>query len=159
MEIERAASAILGRIPEIGLLYNRLLLVVGPTASGKTAVLRKISSSGGYPLLNLGLELSRQLLELTERQRIIDLAKRLENLLADQRSDIVVLDNIEFLFLPDLKQDPLTLLKSASRNRTVIASWLGTISSGHLQYAAPEHREFKSYSCHGLELLELGRSN
>jgi hypothetical protein len=155
MDIEKAAAVINDRIKGISELYSRLLLVVGPSGSGKTAALRRVSALGGHPILNLGLELSKQLLELTDRQRIIELPKRLENLLADQRSDIVILDNTEFLFLPDLKQDPLTLLKNASRNRTIVASWLGTRDGDHVQYATPEHREFKSYSCHELELVEL----
>ena len=125
--------------------------------SGKTMVLQKINALAGYPLLNLGVELSRQMLDMTERQRVIELPRRLEQLLSEKGSDVVLLDNSEFLFLRDLKQDALAVLKSVSRNRTVVASWLGTCDGEHLTYASPDHPEFKTCSRSGLELIELRR--
>ena len=50
-------------------LYHRLVLVVGAEGSGKTSALRDLSECIGAPLLNVNLELSRRLLDLTERQR------------------------------------------------------------------------------------------
>jgi len=47
------------------------------------------------------------------------------------------LDNTEILFNPILKQDPLRLLQRISRNRTVVATWLGNVTDSHLTYAAP----------------------
>ena len=47
-------------------LYHRLVLVVGGDGTGKTTALREISACIGAPLINVGLELSRRLLELTE---------------------------------------------------------------------------------------------
>jgi hypothetical protein len=157
MDIEKTASIVLGRAKGVSVLYNRLLLIAGPVASGKTVLLRRISALSGYPMLNVGMELSRQMLELTERQRIIELPTRLEHLVSSQGSDVVLLDNTEFLFLRDLQQDALALLKAASRNRTMVVSWLGTCEREHLQYATPDHREFKRYSSSGLELIELHR--
>jgi hypothetical protein len=107
-------------------------------------------------MLNVGSELSRQMLELTERQRIIELPKRLEDLVSNQDSDVVILDDTEFLFLSDLKQDALALLKRVSRNHAIVVSWLGTCDSENLQFGTPDHREFKQYSRSGLELMELG---
>ena len=157
MDLEKTASIALERVKGISELYNRLLLVAGPVASGKTKLLRRMSALSGYPMLNVGMELSRQMLELTERQRIIELPKRLEDLVSIQGSDVVLLDNTEFLFLSDLKQDALALLKGASRNQTIVVSWLGTCDREHLQFGTPDYREFKTYSRSGLELIELHR--
>jgi len=60
-------------------------------------------------------------------------------------SDVVLLDNIEILFEVALKQDPLRLLQSISRNRTIVATWSGSIEDGHLVYAAPYHPEYRRY--------------
>src|SRR5512146_2190286 len=103
MDIQETASAAVERVKGISELYNRLLLIVGPVRSGKTMVLQKINALAGYPLLNLGVELSRQMLDMTERQRVIELPRRLEQLLSEKGSDVVLLDNSEFLFLRDLK--------------------------------------------------------
>ena len=48
-------------------LYHRLVLLVGETGSGKTAVLRDVAEELGVPVININLELSAQLLELTAK--------------------------------------------------------------------------------------------
>jgi len=156
MQAQRAVDHIRERLAGITDLYNRLVLVVGPAASGKTAALRAFAAQGKHPLLNVGMELSRRLLDLTERQRILQLPTLLEDMLAEQRSDLVILDNTEILFSPVLKQDPLRLLLGLSRNRTIITSWLGTTDGPHLTYAAPEHPEFRRYPAADLLLVPAG---
>ena len=54
-------------------LYNRLVLVVGPSGSGKTAVLRTVGKAESAPVLPVGAEVSRRLLDLTERQPVLQL--------------------------------------------------------------------------------------
>ena len=131
MDIEKTAAIALERVKFVSELYNRLLLIVGPVAVGKTLLLQRISTLSGYPLLNVSLELSRQMLELTERQRIIELPTRLDRLISSQDSTVVLLDNTEFLFLSDLKQDALSLLKASSRNHTMVVSLLGKLDDEH----------------------------
>ena len=50
------------------------------------------------------------------------------------------------LFDVALKQDPLRLLQGLSRNRTVVATWSGSIEDGHLVYAGPHHPEYRRYA-------------
>lgn len=157
MDIEKIAATALERVQFVSELYNRLLLIVGPVAVGKTLLLQSMSTLSGYPLLNVSLELSRQMLELTERQRIIELPTRLDRLISSQDSAVVLLDNTEFLFLSDLKQDALALLKASSRNHTMVVSLLGKLDDEHLQYGSPDHGELRRYPRWGLELIELGR--
>ena len=52
-------------------LYNRLVLVVAPSGAGKTAALREVNRHLGAPLLNVNLEISRRMLDLTVRQRAL----------------------------------------------------------------------------------------
>lgn len=125
-------------------LYHRLVLLVGESGSGKTNVLRDIAEELGAPVINVNLALSGELLELTTKQRSLRLPGIL-NQVADQIQSPVILDNLEILFDKDLQQDPLRLLQSISRNRTLVASWNGSISSGRLLYAEPGHPEYRSY--------------
>lgn len=60
-------------------------------------------------------------------------------------SETVLIDNIEMLFQPDLKQDPLRLLQSLSRNRTIVVAWRGAKLGSSLTYAAPNHPEFRCF--------------
>ena len=159
MQTQRAVEHIRERLAGISDLYNRLVLVVGPARCGKTAILRAFALGNQLPLLNLGLELSRRLLDLTERQRILQLPALLENIVATPGADTVMLDNTEVLFNPALRQDPLRLLMGLSRNRTVISSWLGELAGPHLTYAAPGHPEFRRYPADGLLVVGAGQRN
>jgi DNA polymerase III delta prime subunit len=125
-------------------MYHRLVLLVGETGTGKTGVLRDVAEELGTSVININLALAGELLELTAKQRSLRLQDILDRIAARDRSP-VVLDNLEILFDKDLKQDPLRLLQSLSRNRTVLASWNGTMNSGRLLYAEAGHPEYRSY--------------
>jgi ABC-type hemin transport system ATPase subunit len=126
-------------------LYHRLILVVGPEGKGKTSALQVVATCINAPLVNINLELSRRLLDLTERQRALQLQRLLDQVVAQPEGDVVLLDNIEILFDVALKQDPLRLLQGLSRNRTLVAAWGGSIEDGHLVYAEPHHPEYRRY--------------
>lgn len=125
-------------------LYHRLVLLVGETGSGKTAVLQDIAKEFGSSVINVNLALAGELLELTARQRSLRLPGILDQIV-DQVQSPVILDNLEILFDMDLQQDPLRLLQSISRNRAVVASWNGSISFGKLLYAETGYPEYRSY--------------
>ena len=127
------------------MLYHRLVVVVGPTRSGKTAALIALSAEHGWPLLNVNLLLSGRLLEFTARRRALRVARIVDDIIVENDAETVLLDNIEMLFHPDLKQDPLRLLQSLSRNRTVVATWRGAQHGQSLTYASPEHPEFRRF--------------
>ena len=131
-------------------LYHRLVLVVGTEGRGKTGALREIEARTGTPLVNVSLELSRRMLDLPERQRPLRVQRLLERIVAEIDSDIVLLDNIELLFDPVLRQDPLRLLRGLSRNRTVVAAWSGSIENGNIYYAARGHPEYRRYTTDGI---------
>ncbi len=125
-------------------LYYRLVLLVGETGSGKTGVLRGVAKDFQTSVVNVNLVLSRELLELTAKQRSLRLPGILDQI-ADQAQQPLVLDNLEILFDKDLKQDPLRLLQGISRNRAVVSSWNGTFSNGRLVYAETGHPEYRYY--------------
>lgn len=126
-------------------LYHRLVLLVGPPRSGKTTALRELNATQGWPLINLNLSLSEKLLELTSKQRALRVSRLVDDVLHDHPGDTLLLDNIEMLFHPDLKQDPLRLLQSLSRNRTIVATWRGQQQGSTLTYASPDHPEYRRY--------------
>ena len=125
-------------------LYHRLVLLVGATGSGKTGVLQHVAGNIGTKVINLNLTLSSELLDLTPKQRVLRLPEILDQVV-NKTQTTVIFDNLEILFDKDLKQDPLRLLLSISRNRPVVASWNGTITAGKLIYAETNHPEYRSY--------------
>jgi len=136
-------------------LYHRLVLVVAPQGSGKTAALKEVQQDLGLSFVNVNLEVSRQLLDLTARQQALQLSRIMEDILRGAETEVVILDNIEILFETSLKQDPLRLLQGLSRNRTVVVSWNGEIKDKHLTYATPDHQEYRRYPSRDLLVVTM----
>lgn len=147
------------RVAEAPLLYHRLVLVVGPPRAGKTAALRDLTAEHEWPLVNINLQLSERLLELTARQRALRVARIVDDIVNEKDAEIVMLDNIEMLFHPELRQDPLRLLQSLSRNRTVVAVWRGRYQGQSLTYASPEHPEFRRFDDPQALIVSTGASH
>jgi hypothetical protein len=142
---EPIADKLIGKIDQAAELYHRLVLLVAPAGTGKTAALRDVQQRRGVPLVNVNLELSRGMLDLTERQRSLQLPRLLSEVVNANECEVILLDNIEVLFDVSLKQDPLRLLQGLSRNKTVVAAWSGSVDSQYLVYARPDHPEYRRY--------------
>ena len=145
-------AAILARIAGAPALYHRLILVAGPGGSGKTAALQAVAQRTGAPVVNLNLELSRRLLDLSARERALAVPRLLDEVIGRGRSP-VLLDNTEMLFEPALRLDPLALLQGASRNRTLVAAWNGAFDDRYLICAEPGHSEYRRYERGGLAIV------
>jgi hypothetical protein len=143
---EPLTDQILQKIGEARELYYRLVLMVGPARSGKTSTLQKVSARVPAPLINVNLELSRRMLDLTERQRALQAARLLDEIVSETTGELVLLDNTEILFDVHLKQDPMRLLQGLSRNKTVVATWNGSIVDGQVIYAVFNHPEYRRYT-------------
>ena len=142
---EPLADRVIKRIGQVAELYHRLVMLVAPAGAGKTAALQDVHARTAAPLINVNLELSRRMLDLTERQRALQLPRLLAEIVGISAADVVLLDNVEVLFDVSLKQDPLRLLQGLSRNKTVVAAWGGSIDGEYMVYATPDHPEYKRY--------------
>jgi RNase adaptor protein for sRNA GlmZ degradation len=125
--------------------YFRLVILAGTPGSGKTVALQSVAQKVGCPLMNVNLELSKKMLELTRTQRSRQVERLLKEVIAAVPGDLVLLDNLEILFDTGLEVEPLRLLQVSSRNRTIVASWNGSFRDGTLTYAEPGHPEFLQF--------------
>jgi len=133
-------------------MYYRLILLVGNHEDHKIPV-ETLAKEMNVAAVNVNLELSKQLLHKTSRQRKLGLAKAMQEITGE--FEPVLLEHIDILFDVDLGQDPLRLLESLSRNKTVIALWKGHIDDGKLVYAEHGHPEYRSYSTKDLIVIDL----
>ena len=140
-------------IPQAMHMYHRLVLVVAPLGAGKTAALREVAQQTGYNYVNVNLELSRCMLELTQRQRQLQVPRLLRDIIRTTHDQAVLLDNLEILFDVSLKLDPLRCLQDVARERMVVAAWNGTVTAGHLMYATPDHPEYRRYALEDLVIV------
>jgi hypothetical protein len=138
-------------------LYYRLVLLVGESGAGKTAALRVVAGDLGTDVINVNLALSAKLIELTERQRTLHLSAMFGGVV-EEAGTVALLDNIEILFDHGLRQDPLRLLQSVSRNRCVVASWNGAVTGSKLTYAESGHPEYRSYEGADTLIVNLNES-
>ena len=143
--VEPLADQIIRKITQAVELYHRLVVVVARAGAGKTTALRDVRDRSGAPLVNVNLELSRRMLELTERQRALRLPRLLREIVCNVGEEMILLDNVEIIFDVGLKQDPLRLLQGLSRNKTVVVAWNGAVVEEFLTYASPAHAEYRRY--------------
>ena len=147
-------SEALEKVEHAESLYHRLVLVVGTDGTANVSALKKVSECIDAPRIDVGLELSCLLLDLTEQQRRIRVPELLGRIVTRAESNVVLLDNLELLFDVALRQDPLRLLQRLSRRRIVVAVWSGSVEDGHIHYAVPGHPEYRRYPVDGLLVVD-----
>jgi len=138
--------------------YYRLVILAGAPGSGKTTVLKTVGQKNGWQLVNVNLELSKRMLELTRTQRSRQVERLLKEVIAAAPGEVVLLDNLEILFDTGLEVEPLRLLQVSSRNRTIVASWNGSFQAGTLIYAEPGHPEFIQFKQTEAVVITVGTS-
>jgi predicted ATPase len=143
-------------VDDLAAFHNKLVLVVGPPRSGKSALLRALAERRNATPLNIGLTLGKQLLEFPQAQRSLRVSQVLRELAQEYSSaNILILDNPEILFDRSLGLDPLALLKQLSKSVRVVAAWPGEIRTGRLTYAMIGHPEYQEYGIDGLTVLPI----
>lgn len=138
-------------------LYYSLVLLVGEASTGKTQYLRDLANERNLEVLNINLTLSKELLELSAKQRAISLPVRLVEI-TEASKPLMILDNLEILFDNNLQQDALKLIQGLARNSTVLASWNGKISGDRLIYADLGHPEYRSYDLKDLLIVNINNA-
>lgn len=131
-------------LQSVELRYHRLIILVNCEEIGKQDVLGALKSDREARPLNLNLELSSRLLEYSIKQRPLKVAELMSDLIESLPSP-VLLDKLDILFDPLLQTDPLALLQSLSRTKTIIAFWNGNLIDNKLYYAEPRYPEYRSY--------------
>jgi hypothetical protein len=139
------------RMKQASELYYRLIVLVVPSKHRKIEILEQTASLTGTKVMNVNLEIARELLEFTQRQRKLQLGQVFEKMIAgfvtsnEVFGDFALLHNIDILFEPSLESNPISLLQRASRGRVVVAVWKGNLEDDTLTYGQPDHPAFRRY--------------
>ncbi len=138
-------------VDEIAALHSKLILIVGGTNVGKTALLHELAKNRSAVPLNVGSALGSRLAAIPQMERPLQTTGILRELADDHaKGDLLLVDNIELLFDRTLQLDPLDLLKRHAHARRVIAVWPGQLRDGRLSYAEMGHPEHQDYGLEGL---------
>lgn len=141
---------------EIHSLQSKLILLVG--GSGKTQLLRALADRLNTSPFNLGAELGHRLATTPVSERGFSTNELLRDITGNARGDApLLLDNLEVLFEPSLKINPLDLIKRLAHSRRVVAVWPGEMRDDRLVYASMGHSEYREYSRDGVVVFETAQ--
>ena len=103
----------------------------------------ELARAKGWPILSVGRMLAEAILSVSPKQRPAESQRVLRNLLSAAGAGPVVCTDIDLLFEPMLRLDPLQLLREASRETALVLAWPGGYSGNVLAYAVPEHSHYR----------------
>ncbi len=106
-----------------------------------------------YQTISISRELSAFLAEPNEIDRAQLASQWTLDRLRDMAPGPVVCHDVDLLFHPSLKIDPLALLRKASQFTQLIVLWPGVHKDGVLSYARPEHHHYRYWK--NLEDIEI----
>lgn len=138
MDFDSLSSA----ITQASRYHEQLVLVTGAAASH---LVGEYSQPNSVPLINLGVEFSEKLLDVSVEDWPKKSAGLFTDLLVRVEAKTILLDRIEVIFDRNLALDPLKLLKANSKNITLVAVWPGAKTESALTYAIPNHPEYRCY--------------
>lgn len=141
---------------DIGDINSQLVLLVGPSHSGKTRLLRDLGTRLNVEPLNVGLVMGHRLAATPNNKRGFS-ANELLREIADKHWNgaPLLLDNLELLFEPSLHVNPLDIVRRLAHSRRVVAVWPGELRGDRLVYAAMDHPEHRDYGRNGVVVFEI----
>lgn len=125
--------------------YYPCLLLVHPRIERLHVATDELLGAYGWPQLSIGRELSEALLLIEPKRRPQKVARWLENRLSDFQPGPLLCTDIDLLFEPSLKLNPMSLFQAGSRFTRLVTLWPGTHEQGTLAYAVPEHEHYRSW--------------
>lgn len=105
----------------------------------------KFSEQQNIPYINLNVALSSRLKDIPQNRRIFKITDIFNTLIQSYPESTICIDYYELLFDPSLSINVFELFKSASRNKTLIIAWRGTLTQRDFIHAEPGHPEYKKY--------------
>ena len=155
MALIRLADELPKKIAQVDELFYRLVLLAAGGTEVEAVDLGKTAGQLGLHCVNVSLEMSRRMLDFTSRKRALRAAQILRDITAGEDANGYLLENIELLFHPELKQDPLGALQQLSRSKLIVVLWPGKVERKYLVYARPDHPEYRHYPTRELVIINL----
>ena len=134
---------------------GQCLVLVHPVIARLQAEAGRLASQYALPSVSIGPSLAQALLTVPPRRQPVASATTLKDLLGEFDPGPVLCTDIDLLFEPTLKLDPLRLLLECSRVTRMIVAWPGDYDHGTLEYAVSEHGHYRTWKDHGVSVVAL----
>ena len=125
--------------------YFRCILFVHPDIVQLQKAASEVAAAFDCKVISIGSMLSHKALTASRSRRASTIERALRSEVLTPDSQLHLLVDIDYLFEPELSLDPLALLKSCSRNRTIVAAWPGNFDTTVLSYAVPNHAHYRTW--------------
>lgn len=125
--------------------YNACFLIVNPNPAALADIAVDLQRGYDWSLLNIGEQLSKELLFVSPRNQSRHTKRWLQDILNNIESELIICTNISLLFEPSLKLDPFHLFRQMGRRKKLIVMWPGRYKNDTLSYAQPEHAHYATW--------------
>jgi hypothetical protein len=126
--------------------HTPCLLVVDEDVARLRALATAAAAQLAWPVVDIGAEGSAALLDLPAPQRQRNARTVVTSLIAAQAPGPLICSEIDLLFLPALRLDPLSLLRHISRRVPLLTFWPGSYTHDVLTYAVAGHSHHRRWS-------------
>jgi len=103
-----------------------------------------------YKVLDMNRLLSERLINMPKHERARAITTEVGALINLIPESVVLITGLEILFDCSLAVDPIRLLATCAKNKTLMVLWPGFKTSSGLSYATPDHPEHRAYKASGL---------
>ena len=131
------------QISEAAKREEKLVIFVGRPGSGKSRILRQLSH---FSYVDVSRELSEKLLPVPSEKRPEKLQGFLQEIIELREEPVLILDNIGILFFPEANIDPLKALAKLSKEKTLVAAWVGTYDGTTLTWSEPSRPDYRTFA-------------
>jgi len=122
-----------------------LVLVVHPEIHILDEKNKRLQTKFDWPVVSIGTDLSKDMLSGQVSGAVAVQAWLIDRVRGAPSSPILLSD-IDLLFEPSFKLDPLILFQRASRFNRLVVLWPGTYSKDKvLSYAVPQHKNYRTW--------------
>ena len=132
-----------------------LVVIVHPEIHSLDEAKRDLQARFNWPIISIGKDLSMDILS-GQINGVADAQEWLTNRVRSASSSPILISDIDLLFEPGFKLDPLILFQRASRFNRLVVLWSGTYSKEKvLSYAIPEHNHYRTWRNPDADIVPL----
>lgn len=138
--------------------YSDCLIITHPDISVIRGVVTELRNEYEWPILDIGLQLSKKLLSIQPSKRSRQIPQIMDDMVGKFETNPIFCTNITLLFEPSLDLDPLALFLQLGRSHKIIVMWPGQSRNNGLSYAVPEHSHYRVWQKPDANIYSLMKS-
>ena len=126
--------------------YHPAFIFAHPAPHHLQVVIEQLQRQYQWPTIAMNDVLAPLLLDTSPAQRPRQTPRYLANIIRTHAPGPLLCTDIDVLFEPALRLDPLRLFLEVSRQTTLVIAWTGSYQENKVRYAVPEHTHYRVWS-------------